>query len=158
EVRPIASRAAAYRVDTRQLSRWNLSARNLPDNTVLLFREPTMWEQHRTLVLTTLAVLLLMSVTLAALLSQVNRRKKIQAHLRESEERLGFAAASAGIGLWQYDAAADVLWSSEHCRGMFGLPSKTPLTTKSLMEAVHPDDRAVALASIRAATLGTLAE
>jgi PAS domain S-box-containing protein len=47
------------------------------------------------------------------------------------------------------------LWSSEHCRSMFGLPSDCALTTETLLRKVHPEDQHVAVAAIRAATFGT---
>src|SRR5262245_27245387 len=97
-----------------------------------------------------------MAAILALLLVQIRARKRAEMRSRESEERLGFAAASAGIGLGQYDTRADQLWSSEHCRAMFGIPADRDLTTAALIEAVHPDDRRVAVASIRAATSGNL--
>jgi PAS domain-containing protein len=91
------------------------------------------------------------------LLIQVDRRRKVEAHLKESEERLNFAAASGGIGLWQYDIPKNELWTSEHCRVMFGLSPDSPPPTDALLRRVHPADRHVAAASIRAATYGLLA-
>ena len=41
------SNAHAYRVDARQLARWSLSAKNLPAGTQVLFKQPTLWEEHR---------------------------------------------------------------------------------------------------------------
>lgn len=40
-----------YEVDARQLERWGLSARRLPPDALVSFREPSVWEQHRGLVI-----------------------------------------------------------------------------------------------------------
>ncbi len=167
---PQMSTTHAFRVDARELRRWNLSERNLPAGTLVLARTPGLWEQYRGVVLTAFGIFVAMAAAIVLLTIQSSRRKRAEAHLRaseahlrtsedhlrQSEARLGFAAASAGIGLWQYDTRANHLWSSEHCAAMFGLPPGCPLTTEALISAVHPDDRGVAVASIRAATFGKL--
>jgi PAS domain S-box-containing protein len=60
-----------------------------------------------------------------------------------------FTAASANIGLWQLDRATNEVWATEHCRAMFGLAGDVPLTRDTILAAIHPDDRAIAVAAIR---------
>jgi PAS domain S-box-containing protein len=153
-----ASTTQRFRVDARAMERWNLPASKLPPDTIVTFKRPTIWEQHSDDVIAAMGAFAGMTVVLGLLMAQVVRRRRVEAHLRESEERLGFAAASAGIGLWHYDLRAGNLWSSEHCRAMFGIPPGRPLSTEALINAVHPDDRRIAIASIRAATYGNIAD
>ena len=147
-----------YRVDARQLERWALLRSALPAGTTVSFEASTLWDSHREAVLGALAIFGAAILALTILLAQIGRRRKAETYLKDSEERLNFAAASGGIGLWQYDIGKSELWSSEHCRTMFGLPPDCPLTTDVLLRRVHPADRHVASASIRAATYGLLAE
>ena len=81
------SAGVAYRVDARQLERWQLAEKNLPPGTVVLFKEPTLWQRHRGLVIATVAAFLLQTGVLAALLMQTRRRRQAERSLRESEER-----------------------------------------------------------------------
>ena len=81
------SAGMAYRVDARQLERWRLSEKSLPPDTVVLFKEPTLWERHRSLVIATVAAFLLQTGVLAALLMQTRRRRQAERSLKESEER-----------------------------------------------------------------------
>ena len=150
------SASQAFRVDARQLERWGLSARNLPADSVVAYKAPTLWQSHPRVVTATLGMFTVMASVLMALLVQVGRRKLAEANLKESETRMRFAAAAADIGLWQYDIQANRLWSSKHCRAMLGLSEHEPLTAAALVERAHPDDRPVAKASIRAATFGAL--
>jgi PAS domain S-box-containing protein len=150
------SASQAFRVDARQLERWGLSARNLPAGSVVAYKAPTLWESHPRVVTATLASFTVMAAVLLALLVQIGRRKLAEANLKDNERRMRFAAAAADIGLWQYDIQANRLWSSKHCRAMLGLSLHEPLTAAALIERVHPDDRPVAKASIRAATFGAL--
>jgi PAS domain S-box-containing protein len=139
----------AFRVDAKAMDRWGLKERNLPPDSVVLFREPTVWNQHRDLVLGAALVVALQSFVVAGLLVQRRRRQQAELSLKESEERMTFTAASANVGLWQFDRTTNELWATEHCRAMFGLPSDVPLTRDSFVEAVHPEDRSLAIAAVR---------
>jgi PAS domain S-box-containing protein len=150
---PRMSTAHAYRVDARQLARWNLSEDNLPPDTVVLFKHPTLWERHPKLVLATIGAFIVMITILGNLLLQMTRRKRAEASLKESEERMLFTAASTNTGLWQYDVPSKHLWATEQCRAMFGLAADLPLTAEAFLRRVHPDDRSIVAAAIRAATV-----
>jgi PAS domain S-box-containing protein len=140
-----------YHADARQLDRWGLSARRLPPGTIVAFQTPSVWDQHRALVVATVLVLVLQAGLVAGLLIHRRRRRLAELQVRESEERLLSTAASANVGLWQLDREADALWMTEHCRSLFGLPPNVALTRESLMTTIHPEDRKLAMSSLRAA-------
>ena len=60
-----------------------------------------------------------------------------------------FAAVSASIGLWQFDRATEELWATEHCRAILGIARDTPVTLETFLAVVHPDDRHVAVDTLR---------
>lgn len=153
---PQLSRSRAYRVDARQLQRWKLSENALPQNAIVMFKTPTVWESHRGAVIMTMSALALLSGLVGLLLSEVFRRRRVETELSDSKTQMEFAAASADVGLWRFDLRTSRLWSSAHCREMLGLPQDEPLTAQALAERTHPDDRHLAKASIRAATFGAL--
>jgi PAS domain S-box-containing protein len=143
-----------FRVDAKAMERWGLKQSNLPPRSIVSFAEPSVWDQHRYLVLTSIFVIALQTAFLTALLVHRRRRREAEASLRESEARMTFTAASANIGLWQFDRATDELWATKHCRAMFGLASDVPLTLETFLAAVHPDDRRVAVSALRGAMAG----
>jgi hypothetical protein len=96
---PRANPGLAFRVDARALERWGLKQSNLPPGSIILFKEPSLWDQHRNLILGTALVVGLQSCVVAALLFQRRRRWRAEASLKESEERMTFTAASANVGL-----------------------------------------------------------
>ena len=114
-----------------------------------MFKQPGLWEQHRDFVLGTALIVALQSLVVAALLVQRRRRHQAERSLKESEERMTFTAASANVGLWQFDRATNELWATAHCRAMFGLAADVPLTRDTFVEAIHPEDRGMAVAAIR---------
>jgi PAS domain S-box-containing protein len=139
----------AFRVDARAMDRWGLKRSNLPPGSIVLFHEPTLWEQRRYLVSAVALVLALQSAVVAALLFQRSRRRQAENSLRESEDRMTFTAASVNVGLWQFNRATDELWATEHSRALFGLAKDIPLTLNTFLAAVHPEDRRVAVGTLR---------
>ena len=138
-----------FRVDARAMKRWGLAQGNLPLGSTVLFHEPTLWEQNRYLVLATGAVVVLQSLVVAGLLFQRRRRHQAEDSLRESEDRMTFAAVSASIGLWRFDRATEELWATEHCRAILGIARDTPVTLETFLAVVHPDDRRTAVDTLR---------
>lgn len=137
-----------YRVDHRAMARWNLPESKLPPDTVVLFKQPTIWTEHRGAVVATVAIVGLQSLIVGALLLQRQRRLRAENLLKESEERMTFAAAAANIGLWRFDRHRNKLWATEHCRAMFGIARGAPLTREAFLAAVHPDDLQTATQSL----------
>jgi PAS domain S-box-containing protein len=138
-----------YRVDHRALQHWHLDENKLPSGTTVLFKKPTIWDEYRGTVLATIFVVGLQTAFVGALLFQQRRRRRAESLLRESEERMTFAATAANIGLWQFDADNKQLWITEHCRAMFGIAHDVPLTRDTFLAAVHPDDLEIANLSIQ---------
>jgi PAS domain S-box-containing protein len=147
----ISPRAAEgeYQVDYRALQHFGLSERNLPQGTIVLHKQPSIWDQHRNLVLATLVLFLLQTAFVAMLLIQRRNRQLAERLFKESEERMAFTAASANVGLWQLDRQTAQLWTTEHCRALFGLKANVPLTRDRFLAAVHPEDRDAAIAALR---------
>jgi PAS domain S-box-containing protein len=144
--------------DARAPERWQLSAKNPPVETVSLFRQAILPGRHPALALAATGAVALLIAALGVLLIRIRKFRRAETRLRQTEERLGSAAASAGMGLWHYDIEANHLWCSEHCAAMFGLAPGRPLTTEAILQMVHPEDQQVAVASIRAATCGMLTD
>jgi PAS domain S-box-containing protein len=98
---PRLSANRKFLVDARQLERWQLSEKNLPKDTVVSFKQPTLWEEHRYLVLATVFVFLLQAIMITALLAQMFARRRAEKSLKESEERWRsvFEMSTVGVAL-----------------------------------------------------------
>jgi PAS domain S-box-containing protein len=75
-------------------------------------------------------------------------RREIEQALRESEERLDLAASSAEAGVWSLDVDADRFWVTDKLRDIFQFEPNEELTFGRFLEAVHPDDRESARATL----------
>ena len=70
--------ATAPRFDWRELKRWNIDETRLPPGSEILFRSPTMWEEHKQIVLAALALLVVQTGLILALLAQRARRRSAE--------------------------------------------------------------------------------
>jgi signal transduction histidine kinase len=84
---PVELIANSFVADWRQLRRWGLSEARLPRGTEVLFREPTLWQRYRTVVLLTLGVIAAESLLLGSLLVERRRRKRAQLVAEEQQRR-----------------------------------------------------------------------
>jgi signal transduction histidine kinase len=74
-------------VDWRQVERWGLTAASFPPGTVQRFREPSLWQSHRTLVLVFAAIGTTQLVLIAALAITLRRRRLAEATRIEAQQR-----------------------------------------------------------------------
>ena len=80
---PVPSFATSVlRFDGRQLARWNLDERRLPEDSQVIFREPTLWQTYRWHVVSAVALIGAQAVLIVTLLVQRRRRREAQAALQ----------------------------------------------------------------------------
>jgi C4-dicarboxylate-specific signal transduction histidine kinase len=139
-----------YRVDARELARWRLSDAALPPGTVMEFREPTFWEKYRDWAIGLVLAFAAQAAIIALLLIQKRKRRTVEQLLKESEDRMAFAAASSNIGIWRLESDSGLLWATDHCRAMFGIAPGAPLAWERFRQSVHPEDREIFDESVRA--------
>ncbi len=81
---------------------------------------------------------------LAGSVSDIDAYKRVEAALRESEERHSLAMTGSNEGHWVWDIASDDLWVSGKLNELVGKPAGTPGGKYSVYYAelpIHPDDR-----------------
>ena len=78
-------------------------------------------------------------------------RKRIDAALRESEERLQLAAEAAEMGMWMLDIESGRFWATERARQIFGYTPDLEVTMGRFLESVHPSCRERVAEAVRRA-------
>ena len=73
-------------VDAGQLKRWSIDERLLPDDSRILNREHSLWEEHRNAVLVAGGLIALQALWIAALLTNRKRLQRAQASLGEESD------------------------------------------------------------------------
>jgi len=72
-------------VDWRQLQRWHISEQRLPPAALELFREASVWERYRTLILAVISLCILETILIVALLLSIQRGKHAEKALRQEK-------------------------------------------------------------------------
>jgi len=152
----IGTRPPTY--DSRELMRWGISESRLPPGSVVMFRQPTVWERYRWQIVGTVALIATQAVLISALLIQRRRRnlaqqaqKKAQAEVQQKRDQMGLAAEAANAAMWVWDVSADDLWMTEQGRSLFGFKPDARITFAATMDRVHPEDRAARESAIKRA-------
>jgi signal transduction histidine kinase len=94
---PVQS-VAGPTVDWRAMQRHGLDLDRLPEGTRVLFYEPSLWEQYRSLFLTTVAVVLAQTATIVGLIFQRGRYLRAQASLQSERSQLIHVSRNLRLG------------------------------------------------------------
>jgi PAS domain S-box-containing protein len=139
---PIVRGPGMYLFDWRALRRWGLRESDLPPGSIILEREPTIWEAYRRYIIVGIFVLLVQTLVIIALLWQRAKRRQTEAQLIRYSDRLRLAMESGKSVGWEWDLTSGRdSWFGD-LRTMFGTSSDT-LTGKvgDFFRYVHPEDR-----------------
>ena len=91
-----AHTASALQIDWRQARRWGITEKQLPDDAIVRFKEPTFWEVYGHAALIALAVIMLQTGLIAALLYERRLQRRTASALEASERRMVLAARRRG--------------------------------------------------------------
>jgi PAS domain S-box-containing protein len=127
--------------DWRALKRWGIPESRLPPDSVVRFKPPSMWEQYRWYIIGALAIIAIQAGIIADLLLHRARRRRAEADLRESEQRMGLAASAANLDLWTWDVARDEVWVTPEGRNFFGWEKSETINLARFVDMLHPEDR-----------------
>ena len=100
-------------VDWRALRRWHIPESALPPGSVVLYREPTLWERDRKYILAAILLIVAQALLIIGLLWQRARKRKAEAILRESEKRFRVMADTTPSLVWMCDAHGKITYLNE---------------------------------------------
>ena len=146
EAIPIQNAPETAMFDWRELQRWGIPEVRLPRGSVIRFRELTVWQQYKWRITGTIAVILLQTILICALL--VHRRwaqqraaalLEAQRVLQESEERFRRVFEEGPLGLALIGSDYRFLKVNGALCQMVRY-SEAELTHRSFVDVTHPDD------------------
>ena len=85
-------------VDWRALQHWKLAISRVPHEAVVMFRHPTLWEEHRALIIGIVTVLVVQASLIAALLAQRAWRQRSEREAVELRHELTHAGRVTMLG------------------------------------------------------------
>ena len=142
-VTPPAAMPVKLYADWRQLQRWHIPMDAVPTDAVVLFREPTLWESNRDLVVISILVMLLQAGLIFALLFERRRRRATVAELARSEQHMRLAAQAASLSAWVLDDEHPAAKGADRAdKRMIAGVARSPLMDfRETMSRIWPEDR-----------------
>jgi PAS domain S-box-containing protein len=95
--------------DWRELQRWSISDTLLPMGSIVLFRQPSVWDQYKFYIIAAMTILGFQGALIAGLVVNRARRHRVELALRESERHFRVMADTAPVLIWRsgVDMAGD---------------------------------------------------
>jgi len=125
--------------DSRQLTRWKLSESRLPPGSIVLFRPPSAWQQHKLLILVSAAVIVFQLLLILGLLRERSGKRRTVIRLTESEERFRVMADSAPTLIWMTDVNGGFTYLNQRTLD-FTRAAPDALRNGGWQSFIHPDD------------------
>lgn len=114
-------------VDWRELRRWDISEKRVPAGAVTLFREPTLWQRDRTLILSAIGLLTLETLLVIALVLNVNRLRRAEKALLQEKTLVDAVIESfPGLFVLQDEELKNIRWNKNSERVYRYSPQDAP--------------------------------
>jgi PAS domain S-box-containing protein len=143
---PIAKGANVYMFDWQALQRWGLKESDLPPGSIMLNRQPTVWESFEAYFIGGISLILLEALLIGGLVRQRARRRKAETELaitfqavRESEERFRLVANTAPVLIWMSGPDKLCTYFNQPWLEFTGRPIEAELG-HGWADGVHPQD------------------
>jgi signal transduction histidine kinase len=136
--------------DSRELQRWSISEARLPPGSIVHFRQPTLWNQHRWSIISVGAIIALQSILISYVLFQGRRRREAEAEAALQRQELAHVMRVAVLGELSGSIAHEINQPltailSNAQAALHLLRQKSPDLEEirdALEEIVHEDNRA----------------
>ena len=141
---PIVKSGNVYTFDWRALQRWGLKESRLPPGSVVLNRQPTVWELYWQYIVGGIVLLLFQTLLIFGLVRQRARRRTAESTLAETFDRLRMAVEAGKCIGWDWDVRTGRdRWFGD-LQTVFGIQSDSYSgRVEDFHRLVHPEDKAL---------------
>lgn len=148
---PRVNAGTTYLFDWRALKRWGMKESNLPPGSIVVYRDPTVWESYKWYIVSGLC-LLLAQTSIIGLLWQRDRRRRAETELAITYDRLRLAVEAGKSVGWDWDIKTGQDRWFGALQTVFGIPSDSYSgKIEDFHLRVHPEDRGLVGQAVAAA-------
>ena len=117
---PVVKGINTYMFDWRALKRWGFNETEIPPGSIVLNRQPTLWESYKAYIIGGISLIVVETLLIVGLLWQRARRRKAELKLNESENRLAGIVGSAMDAIIAIDEEQRIVLFNAAAEKMFG--------------------------------------
>jgi len=143
---PGAKAVITYTFDGRALKRWTIKESALPPGSVVLNRQPAVWESYKWYIIAGVSLIILEGLLISALLWQRTKRRKAETELakayeslQESEHRFRLVANTAPVMIWLSGPNKSFYYFNQPWLDFCGRPLVAE-TGDGWWKNIHPED------------------
>ena len=130
--------------DWRQLNRWGISEKNLPPGSIVRYKAPSLWKDHKRGIIGVTVAITVQALFIFFLLVQRTRRKRAEHSLIEAESN--YRTVADFTYDWEYWADLDgsLRYVSPACERISGYKPREFIEASSLFrKIIIPEDREI---------------
>jgi C4-dicarboxylate-specific signal transduction histidine kinase len=132
--------ATDLHVDWRQVKRWGIDEAKIPNEAIVHFRDPSLWDAYRKQTIAAGGALLLLAGLSIRLLSERRSLTRTSTALKASQQGMTIAARAAKLAMWIWNVAEDRI-SIAPSQTPFQSAGQTSIKFPAVLAEVHPADR-----------------
>ena len=130
--------------DWRELDRWGIAESRLPPGSVVRYRPPSLWQEHRGTVLSAVGVLAVQSLLIVGFLYQRRARRRAEIESRRNlalatdvSRRQTMSALASSMGHDIAQPLAAIMYNAEALQVMVAANRATPETTREILSDIQ---------------------
>jgi len=124
-----------------QMKRFGISLSQLPPGSTIINLPDSFYEENKSLVIGTIAVMAGLFIVIIVLITNINKRKQAEDALQVSNERLQLALKGADLGTWDWNVKTGAVTFNERWADMLGYSlNEVEPHANSWEKLVHPED------------------
>jgi len=132
--------ANPFMFDYEQLDRWNIKVSDLPENSYVINKHFSLYEEYKGRIWSVIAVLLIFSATIFILATNILRRSKAEEALKESEKRFRSIIENTDAGYFFIDKDGLIQDVNKSWLKMYKYPSPDEIIGKHFTIIQKADD------------------
>ena len=152
---PMVKGVNTYMFDWRALKRWGLKESALPPGSIVLNRQPSVWESYKWYIISGISLILLEALLIGGLVWQRARRRKAETDLAVTYDRLRLAVEAGESVGWDWDIQSGRNQWFGDLQTMYGIPADSYSGhIEDFRRSIHPDDRELVWKAVAGARQG----